>query len=95
MKITIIALLLVSGSVFAKDVYVDGHVRKDGTYVAPHHRSAPDNRQSNNYGSQGNYNPYTGQQGNNQPQPNYGGQPYQTQPNNRGNSAFCPYGQRC
>lgn len=79
----------------ARDVYVDGHVRKDGTYVAPHHRSAPDNNQYNNYGSAGNTNPYTGQQGNVQPQPNYGQPLYPAQPSNRGNSSQCLYGQRC
>lgn len=77
----------------ARDVYVDGHVRKDGTYVAPHHRSAPDRNPYNNYGSQGNTNPYTGQQGNVQPQPNYGQpQPFYGSPNgnNRGQSGIYP-----
>ena len=45
------------------DQYVRGHVRSDGTYVAPHYRSSPDGRQWNNYSTQGNMNPYTGQQG--------------------------------
>jgi len=35
---------------FAKDVYVNGYTRKDGTYVRPHSRSSPDNDLSNNYG---------------------------------------------
>ena len=43
--------------------YVKPHVRKDGTYVEGHVRSAPDNSQYNNYGSKGNINPYTGQLG--------------------------------
>ncbi len=45
------------------NVRVDGYTRKDGTYVQPHYRTAPDNSRTNNYGSQGNVNPYTGQQG--------------------------------
>ena len=65
--------------------YVKPHIRKDGTYVEGHYRSAPDNSRINNYGSQGNYNPYTGEKGTvnpyNQPQPNYApqqaGQPFQ------------------
>ncbi len=57
------ALLLVSSSAFSGDAWVDGHTRKDGTYVAGHHRSTPDNTTSNNYSTRGNTNPYTGQQG--------------------------------
>lgn len=34
----------------AKDVYVKGHTRKDGTYVRPHIRSSPDAYKWNNYG---------------------------------------------
>ncbi len=45
------------------DVYVRGHVRSDGSYVTPHHRSNPDAYRSNNWTTSGNYNPYTGQQG--------------------------------
>ncbi len=63
--------LTVSIPAMAKDVYVDGYTRNDGTYVAPHHRSAPAHSQQNNYGTQGNYNPYTGAQGTVQPQPTY------------------------
>jgi hypothetical protein len=44
-------------------VTVRGYVRKDGTYVAPHHRTAPDGNFQNNWGTQGNYNPYTGEDG--------------------------------
>ncbi len=44
-------------------VYVDGYTRQDGTYVAPHYRSAPDGNPFNNYSTQGNINPYTGQMG--------------------------------
>lgn len=57
---------------------VDGYTRKDGTYVAPHYRTTPDNTRANNYGSQGNVNPYTGQQGTRDPYappPNPYGQP--------------------
>jgi hypothetical protein len=45
------------------DQYVRGYTRHDGTYVAPHHRSTPNHNQYDNYSSQGNSNPYTGQQG--------------------------------
>lgn len=56
--------------------YVKPHVRKDGTYVEGHVRSAPNNTNLDNYGTKGNSNPYTGQQGTQQPnyfpqQPSY------------------------
>lgn len=42
---------------------VDGHTRKDGTYVQPHQRTVPNNTSNDNYGTSGNYNPYTGTTG--------------------------------
>ena len=41
-------------------VYVTGYTRKDGTYVPPHYRSAPDGNPYNNWSYPGNVNPYTG-----------------------------------
>ena len=59
MKSLLFAVALsVSGSAFSKDVQVDGYFKQDGTYVAPHHRTAPDRNPNNNYGVIGNpYNP--------------------------------------
>jgi hypothetical protein len=48
---------------FGKDTTVHGYTRNDGTYVAPYHRTAPDNTKLNNYSTKGNINPYTGQPG--------------------------------
>lgn len=48
-------------------VYVRPHVRGDGGYVAPHHRSAPNGSAYDNYGSRGNVNPYTGARGSRNP----------------------------
>lgn len=48
-------------------VRVNGYVKKDGTYVAPHYRSAPNNTTSDNYSTKGNYNPYTGKVGTKEP----------------------------
>ncbi len=42
------------------DVSVKGYFRKDGTYVQPHTRSAPNASPYDNYGMPGNYNPNTG-----------------------------------
>ena len=50
--------MLTTTAVFASDVYVNGHYRKDGTYVEGHHRTSPDNRIDNNYNYPGNKNPY-------------------------------------
>ena len=47
-------------SASAGQVHVRGYTRKNGTYVAPHVRSAPDGIKSNNYSSPGNFNPNTG-----------------------------------
>lgn len=56
------ALACCSVTVLADNLH-RGYVRKDGAYVQPHYQSAPDNSRANNYSSQGNTNPYTGQQG--------------------------------
>lgn len=56
------ALFSFTTAAFA-DQYVNGYTRKNGTYVAPYHRSDPDSTQMNNYSTQGNVNPYTGQKG--------------------------------
>ena len=47
----------------AKDVSVSGYTRNDGTYVAPHYRSAPDGNFDNNWSTFGNINPHTGRPG--------------------------------
>ncbi|MEW6613987.1 MAG: hypothetical protein AB1401_00725 [Thermodesulfobacteriota bacterium] len=48
----LLVLFLVSliGITFAKDVHVKGYYRKDGTYVRPHIRSAPNQYKQDNYG---------------------------------------------
>lgn len=58
-----IFLLLMPELVFAKDVYVNGYTRKDGTYVEGHYRSAPNNTVNDNFSTYGNVNPYTGKPG--------------------------------
>ena len=58
-----LTLLLLIPSLSAFAAQVDGYFRKDGTYVPPHYRSNPDSSRSNNWSSQGNVNPYTGERG--------------------------------
>jgi hypothetical protein len=48
---------------FADDVWVDGYTRSNGTQVQGYYRTRPDGNPYNNYSSQGNTNPYTGQKG--------------------------------
>jgi hypothetical protein len=93
----IAALLLTSASAFAQ-VYVQPHVRSDGTAVQGHYRSNPDGNPYNNYSSRGNVNPYTGKVGTvdpNQfyspkPAPSYTPPPVYSNPqqNHRSRSAF-------
>jgi hypothetical protein len=52
--------LVITNIASARDVHVRGYFRKDGTYVQPHYRSAPDGNPYNNFSFPGNVNPYTG-----------------------------------
>jgi hypothetical protein len=93
MKYYLFLALALTSTAWGADVYVHGYTRSNGTYVEPYHRSAPDNTQMNNYSTQGNVNPYTGQQGTRQPTtPSY---PTYQQPNQQSNGSGCAYGQRC
>ena len=47
----------------ARDVRVNGGYKSDGTYVQPHYRTSPNSTQSDNWGTKGNTNPYTGAPG--------------------------------
>lgn len=69
LKILTIALAgtLFSFSALAKDTFVSGYTKKDGTYVMPHYRTAPNNTKSDNYSTYGNINPYTGKEGSKKP----------------------------
>ena len=63
-----VTLVLFSISVIAKDSNggshsVNGHFKKNGTYVAPHHATNPNNTERDNWSSKPNVNPYTGKQG--------------------------------
>lgn len=64
------ALAVVATPAMARDVYVRGYVRSDGTYVAPHMQTAPDSSVYNNWSTRPNVNPYTGREGTRNPVPN-------------------------
>ena len=53
-------LSLTIASPVLADVFVHGHLRRDGSYVQPHWRSSPDGIPQNNFSYPGNLNPYTG-----------------------------------
>lgn len=59
-----LVMALIATPTFAETVRVKGHVNKNGVYVPPHTRTAPDSRVSNNWGAKPNINPYTGKEGN-------------------------------
>lgn len=67
------ALLITTSAVFAQ-VQVHGYTKRDGTYVAPHERTAPNHTVLDNYSTKGNVNPYTGKPGTKNPDP-YGTTP--------------------
>ena len=57
------ALVMAMASVASADTYVQGYTKSDGTYVQGHYRSSPNQYKFDNYSSQGQTNPYTGQKG--------------------------------
>jgi hypothetical protein len=74
---TVLAVVLSMFAVSATaQVHVRGYVKKDGTYVAPHERTAPNSTTLDNYSTKGNINPYTGKEGTKDPGP----EAYQIQP---------------
>jgi len=71
MKIILLLAALfacLSGPALAKgDHAVRGHVKKDGTYVAPTRATNPNSTQRDNYSSKPNINPANGKQGTKEP----------------------------
>ncbi len=74
-QIAIAVLLMMAGAGMANDESVRGYIRRDGTYVQPHHQTTPNSTKLDNYSTQGNVNPYTGREGTvnpySTPQPTY------------------------
>ena len=58
-----VGLLAAMLPAYAADHAVRGHVKKDGTYVAPSRATNPNRTQRDNYSSKPNVNPHTGKQG--------------------------------
>lgn len=66
MKKFLLMLIVTTFSAIAfcqSSVHVNGYFRKNGTYVQPHFRTAPNNTVYDNWSTSGNINPYTGTKG--------------------------------
>lgn len=62
------AIILVAAPALAQSSHsVRGYVRRDGTYVAPHMQTNPNNSRLDNWSTKGNVNPYTGVEGSKNP----------------------------
>lgn len=61
--VLLVGLLVAMLPAYAADHAVRGHVKKDGTYVAPSRATNPNRTQRDNYSSKPNVNPHTGKQG--------------------------------
>src|SRR4051794_14410817 len=73
MRLWVIALAAITlPATTSAQTYVHGYTKSNGTYVAPHYRSSPDNSLYNNYSTRGNVNPYTGKVGTKDPYSSYG-----------------------
>lgn len=47
----------------SRSTYVQPRINSNGTFTGGHYRTTPNNTQLDNYGTRGNYNPYTGRTG--------------------------------
>lgn len=66
--LALVCITLLATSAFSQGTTrVRGTVRKDGTYVATHVRTAPNKTKTDNYSTKGNTNPYTGKKGTKNP----------------------------
>jgi hypothetical protein len=87
----ILAAFTFCAPAFAQSVHVDGYTKRDGTYVAPHWRSAPNTTTQDNWTTRGNVNPYTGVEGTRSPEPTYQPRTYQPASPYERKSAPCYY----
>lgn len=69
MRYIALFLALVAAPIAAQTVSVKPHIRKDGTFVNGHQRTAPNSSSADNWSSSPNVNPWTGKQGTKSPAP--------------------------
>jgi hypothetical protein len=60
-------VFLVSIAFAQRTTHVKGSTRSNGTYVAPHERTAPNKTKTDNWSTKGNVNPNTGKRGTRNP----------------------------
>lgn len=82
-RIITLTLIFVASVSAANAEYVNGHMRRNGTYVQGHYKTTPNNTVRDNYNYRDNQNLNTGRQGNNyyrnNPSSDYYGTPPQQQ----------------
>ncbi len=85
MKMLIVIGLALTGTAAGAQSshWVNGYERSNGTYVQGHEQSNPNSTKLDNYSTQGNVNPYTGQTGTVNPYAQTQSNPYGS-PNNTG-----------
>lgn len=71
MKIIIASVLALAAAGASAQVHVNGYTKANGTYVAPHEKTAPNSTNHDNYSTKGNVNPYTGKAGTVEPDSGY------------------------
>lgn len=72
MKTALTIALLLACAAASAQTYVAPSVDRNGNYREGHYRSAPNNTERDNYGTRGNYNPYTGSAGTRTPKEDRG-----------------------
>lgn len=65
--ITLLLSVLISLPAIAKNTYVQPYIKSNGTYVNGYYKTTPNNNIYDNWSTKGNYNPYTGQKGTQDP----------------------------
>lgn len=63
MKAFLVLFTFLFSATALADEYVNGYTRSDGRYVQGHYKTEANDRRWDNYSSQGNTNPYTGERG--------------------------------
>jgi hypothetical protein len=63
LSVGVAAMFIASIATAQSSHYVNGYVKSDGTYVAPHYQTNPNQTRNDNWSTRGNVNPYTGEAG--------------------------------
>ena len=61
--LTVLSVLLLTVSPSYAVKHVKGYTKKNGTHVAPYHRTDKNHTKRDNWSTKGNVNPYTGKKG--------------------------------